>query len=542
MAGQDTVRVLVVDRDRDLLDDYRHVLCPPVTADPAQRPAGQEDDVLAPAPVAWPMPPIELLVCHAADEAIEAVRRSTDGRKPFALAFIDPSGLTGPGAPDSLEKIRSLDPEIPIVIATAAPDIDPLELSARVPPADKLFYVQKPFHAAEIRQLTLALAAKGRAERAGLAAAPEFPPAGLMAFDSDDRLLAANQTVRRLFPELAGLFARGTRYEDIQRAMAERLLPEDTLYRVEAWLRDRLQWHARSGGVLEQRLRGSRWVLLAEARLESGETWCHFHDITALKRREISRVVEASRLQMTQAFGALCERLDADTGTAQEPKVDAKVVSLHAGRDGRGPAVRSSARSAGIVADDLLGRLRAVGERQKLVPERLGLDRAVAEIARQDGPPVPTNVDLEVIAGPGLWPVLVDREKLSIALGELIMNACEAMAGGGRLTLETANLRLDREFAASRSGLVPGHYVRLSVRDSGPGMSPEIAERAINPFFTTKGDAAHLGLGLSTVHGFVRQSGGYVEIGESEAGGVSVDLYFPRSEPGSARRRARSGR
>ncbi len=104
------------------------------------------------------------------------------------------------------------------------------------------------------------------------------------------------------------------------------------------------------------------------------------------------------------------------------------------------------------------------------------------------------------------------------------------MAAGGRLALETVNIRLTRDFVATRAGLVAGEYVRLSVQDTGPGMSPELAERALNPFFTSKDKRAHMGLGLSMVYGFICQSGGYIEIDGGEGRGATVDIYFPRGE------------
>ena len=113
---------------------------------------------------------------------------------------------------------------------------------------------------------------------------------------------------------------------------------------------------------------------------------------------------------------------------------------------------------------------------------------------------------------------------------ELVRNACEAMEGSGRLTVETVNIRLTREFVASRAGLAAGEYVRISVQDTGPGMAPELVERALNPFFTSKDKNAHMGLGLSEVYGFTHQSGGYIEVDGGEGQGATIDLYFPRGE------------
>jgi len=111
-----------------------------------------------------------------------------------------------------------------------------------------------------------------------------------------------------------------------------------------------------------------------------------------------------------------------------------------------------------------------------------------------------------------------------------LRNAFEAMLNGGRLVVECTNVRLTREFTVLRPGLSPGEYVRISIQDSGPGMSGDLAERALNPFFTSKNQATHLGLGLSIVYGFAQQSGGYMDFEGGEGRGATVTLYFPRSK------------
>jgi len=526
MAGQGTIRILVVDGEPGLIDDYRLALC--AGSDKAEEDCAADLDLdfFTSAVCHEGLPGIELAACCEAAEAVEAVERSTGRQEPFALAFVDPRGTEGL---EAVARMRALDPKLHIVIVTAALDIDAPELSERVAPAERLYYVQKPFHSVEIRQLALALGEKWRGERetaeepsraseVGSTIALESSPAGVLVFDAGDRLLSANPTIARLFPGLTEFFVPGSRYEEIQWQIARQLLPKDTLYRVHAWVRDRLEWHAAGGGLHEQRLRGSRWVLLAEARAEGGGTTCHFHDITELKRREGKRAAAARLAQMSQAFAGLCDRLYLDPEAAGVGQGDGKVVSFRAGAKER--------RAAGLDGSEingLLSKLSAVAQRQRLVPDRLDLNAAVSEFVQAGDYAFPATVGVEVVVGAGLWPVLVDRAGLAAALGELIRNACDAMPEGGNLTLEIANARLDRD------GPAEADFVRLSVRDSGPGMPPEFADRALNPFFTTKAEAAHLGLGLSTVHGFVSQSGGRMEITAGDGQGTRIDLYFPRA-------------
>lgn len=126
------------------------------------------------------------------------------------------------------------------------------------------------------------------------------------------------------------------------------------------------------------------------------------------------------------------------------------------------------------------------------------------------------------------WYLHVDRNQLENAILNLAINARDAMQGEGILELSAENIVLDREFCAGK-GIVPGDYVRVAVVDSGVGMSPDVLAQAFEPFFTTKADGQGTGLGLSMVFGFVKQSGGHIEMTSVEGQGTRVHLYFPRS-------------
>lgn len=535
MAGPHAIRTLIVDDEVSLLDDYNRILRPPAETQAEGLFAKLESELFGAAVGHKRFPEIDIVAVEQGRDAVEAVRAALEEGRPFAVAFIDLYLAPGLDGLRTAEQVRALDPDVHIVLVSAQALIHPVEMSERVPPADQLYFVNKPFHAAEIQQLVLALAARWRGERwqagggrpgpGGLADALQRLPAGAIVFDRRDRLLSANEEMGELFPELAELFVAGTPYVEIQRGMAERLLPENTLVRIDTWLGDRMEWHARSGGALEQRLRGQRWVLLVEETSASGETFCLYYDITDLKRRAASRATAAHMTQMAQSFAALCEHLDAlavGSGAVAAGRGQGADISVLPGALG-GPADLGRVQS-------LSARLQAIAQRQKLSPESLGLNRVVGEVVRKLRGELGTEVRMEVIAGAGLWPVLIDGEKFETALAELVRNACEAMDRGGRLTVETANIRLSRDFVATRAGLVAGEYVRISVQDTGPGMTAELVERALNPFFTSKDKSAHMGLGLSVAYGFANQSGGYIEIDGGVGRGATVDLYFPRGE------------
>ena len=130
-----------------------------------------------------------------------------------------------------------------------------------------------------------------------------------------------------------------------------------------------------------------------------------------------------------------------------------------------------------------------------------------------------------------LWDALADPTQVDDAVVNLAINARDAMPDGGTLIIETANVYLDEDYAAEHIDVFAGEYVMLAVSDTGTGMSPEVAARALEPFFTTKPAGRGTGLGLSQVYGFVKQSGGHVSIYSELNRGTTVKLYLPRSNP-----------
>lgn len=542
MVDREMIRVLAASGDFGVIGDLRRIFGPGGRNRSQSGRVRLEDELFGAAVHHEDFPDVDLVICRQGGEAMQAVRAALSEERPFAVAFVDMLLEAGLDGLQTVQQIRAWDPRTHIVMLAGGCDVHPMDICARVPPADRLFFVQKPFHPLEMQQLVFALNAKWRGEATGLAthrpttapqitderailAAIQNHPLATIAFDRNDGLLAGNPELLRLFPELADVLVAGMSYAEVQRLMADRLLPESTLIRTENWVRGRLDWHARGGGVLEQKLAGNRWVLLIERAAVNEVTYCHYVDVTELRKRDLSRNTTAHMTAVAQTFAGLCERLGLQrsgaAGRMTPPATimsDPQIAVLHA-------------QDPGLDHDEALtlaGKLQAVAQRLKLDPEPASLNRLVAEAVQEQRTKIADDIELEVIEGAGLWEVLIDKAAVAVALGELIRNAVEAMKNGGLLLLETANARLTRDFAAARSGIGAGEYVRLSVKDSGPGMSAEIAERALNPFFTSKGDSGREGLGLSVAYGVVCQSGGYMEIDDDNQDGIKMDLYFPR--------------
>ncbi len=543
----DDIRVLIVDDDPDVIDDLHHLLVP---GGKRSQPRADHlsEELFGAALDHEAFPDVDLVICRQGGEAVESVRRGISENRPFALAFVDTRLAPGLDWLQTVEQIRAWDDRMYIVIVASSCEVHPLDICARVPPADQLFFIQKPFQGREVQQLVFALSARWCADGATritrrpavvsqvmdgreMVAAIQHYPFGTILFDRNDSLIAANPELLRLLPELTDVLSAGMFYQDMQKVIAENLVPEDALLGTEQWLRDRMNWHVSGGGVHEQRLAGDRTVLFFERVGAQDITYFHVLDVTELKRREASRASVTHLTAMAQAFAGVCDRLDLLDGGRQvqftgekADVVDPTVTVLHPLSGGR---VDGNAQN-------LVHRLQAVAQRLKLNPESIDLTQVVSETVRALQRDLPKAVRTEVVEGAGLWEVLVDSAAVGLAIRELVRNAAEAMNGEGRLLIETSNARLTREFTTARSGLNPGDYVRLSVEDSGPGMSVDLAEHALNPFFTSKADLGHDGLGLSVAYGVVCQSGGYLEIGGKIGDGTRVDLYFPRATASAA--------
>jgi PAS domain S-box-containing protein len=179
-------------------------------------------------------------------------------------------------------------------------------------------------------------------------------------------------------------------------------------------------------------------------------------------------------------------------------------------------------------AASLTQRLLAFSRRQTLDPRPTDVNRLINGMEELIRRSVGPDVEVEVVGAGGLWAAKVDQSQLENALLNLCINGRDAMApGGGRLTIETSNKWLDDRAAKARD-LPPGQYVSLCVTDTGVGMSPETQAQAFDPFFTTKPLGQGTGLGLSMIHGFVRQSGGQVRIYSEIGKGTTMCIYLPR--------------
>ena len=260
-------------------------------------------------------------------------------------------------------------------------------------------------------------------------------------------------------------------------------------------------------------------------------------DITPRKQAEEERVRLETQLRQSQkmeAVGQLAGGVAHDFNnllTAIRGYSEFALNRVGDGNPGLQKDIEEIAKSADR-ASSLTRQLLAFSRKQLLQPRILQLNDVVSEVDKMLRRLIGEDIEVVTVFGRTLGRVKADPGQIEQVLVNLVVNARDAMPDGGKLTIETSNVDVDADFAARHEGLAPGRYVTLAVHDTGHGMDAATKSRLFEPFFTTKEQGKGTGLGLATVYGIVKQSGGYVIV-ESEAGrGATFRIFLHRLEAG----------
>ena len=258
----------------------------------------------------------------------------------------------------------------------------------------------------------------------------------------------------------------------------------------------------------------------------------NFRDITERKRAADEMATLQEQFQQSQkmeAIGQLAGGIAHDFNNLLTIIKGYSQLSLMGLKEGNALKVNiEQIETATNRAADLTGRILAFSRHQMMDMKVLNLNTIVENLEKMLHRMIGENIELKMYLTEDFGRVKTDIGQIEQVIMNLAVNAKDAMPDGGKLAIETANVELDETYARDHVEVSPGRYVMLSVSDTGIGMTPEVKERVFEPFFTTKQKGEGTGLGLATVYGIVKQSGGHIWVYSEVGKGTTLKIYLPR--------------
>ncbi|EHJ49308.1 multi-sensor hybrid histidine kinase [Solidesulfovibrio carbinoliphilus subsp. oakridgensis] len=508
----------------------------------------------------------ELTLCRQGEEAVAAVAEAGREHRPFAAAFLDVRMPPGRGGLVAAEAIRAMDPWIQIVVVTAFTDIDPATIASRVPPADKLLYIQKPFHPQEIRQFATSLGAKWRAERdfqalknrletrvsertAALASANRRLTREMEERERVTKLIvAAKREWEGTFDSVQDMVVvidRQCKVRRLNLAMAHRLglPPKDVVGRECSFLFDLPdrpgersdeilamtdgRYHSREISI--PRLRGE-FLITASPLTHADDaplgTVFVAHDVTERKNLEM----RLRQSQKMEAIGTLAGGIAHDFNNILGIIMGfAEMIEAEAEQDGSLARRVDHILSACRRARDLVLQILTFSRQNDQEATPLHVGPLVKETLKLIRATVPNTIALVESIRPGRDTILAEPTQIQQILMNLCANAAHAMRETGGV-LEVGLEEAPAGLCPIPGEANPGECLRLWVRDTGPGIGPDILERVFDPFFTTKKPGEGTGMGLSVAHGVVRKYHGDIKVKSDPGQGALFDVYLPLAQ------------
>jgi signal transduction histidine kinase/DNA-binding response OmpR family regulator len=350
-------------------------------------------------------------------------------------------------------------------------------------------------------------------EAAVLQATLETVRDGVAYFTSDGLLYAFNATFLKLLdiPEGTAIVRQST-LEELAAGRSEQILQPPAGNLAEA---QHVTWAGRELDVYK-------------APVATGGFLIGISDVTARVRAE--NTVRQS--QKMEAIGHLTGGVAHDFNNLLQiisANLDLAVASGEARANAKLGQRLQNAMGAVSRGSRLTGQLLAFARRQALDPRSVDMGRIIRDMTDLLRRTLGEQIQVEAVIAGALWNTLADPTQVENVILNLAINGRDAMADGGKLTLEVANAYLDDAYATQHADVNPGQYVMLAVSDTGTGMSPDVMARVFEPFFTTKPEGKGTGLGLAQAYGFAKQSGGHIKIYSEVGEGTTVKLYLPRT-------------
>ncbi len=345
-------------------------------------------------------------------------------------------------------------------------------------------------------------------------------------YDPEDRLVMANKQSLAVNAAIGSKFELGMTFEEIVRDICRNGLVEAALGKEEEWINERLRLHNRMSSAIEVKRRDGRIFVVQDQELPDGSRSSVAVETTKLKNME-DQLRQAQRME---AVGQLAGGIAHDFNNLLGIMLgNAELLEGKAGFNEKSQKHLRSIVGAIDRAAALSTRLLTFSRQQHLDPKTSNVCDLIYGLEDMLKRTLGETIGLYIGSDANIWSVMIDSNQFENALINLSINARDAMPMGGRIEIKAVNESLKSGDNRLLSGMPPGDYVLISISDTGEGIPAERLEKVFEPFYTTKEVGKGSGLGLSMVHGFIKQSECHITI-ESEVGrGTTVKIYMPRN-------------
>lgn len=538
-------RILVIDDNRSIHDDFRKILAPVNAADDALE-AAEAALFGSPVQTQTARQTFTIDTASQGEEGLQMVKNAKAQGQPYAMAFVDVRMPPGWDGIETTRQIWQVCPDMQIVICTAYADCCWSEVQEQIKPRDRMLILKKPFDIIEVLQLAISLTEKSRLlleskshlqdleqrvklrtqelEASKLAAHEkasllELSRDAILVCGLDHRVTYWNKSAERLYGWTAA--------EAIGRLVTE---IKDQNSEVFQQAFEKVMQAGEWDGELNQvgkdgrkLIVEGRWTLLRDAAGQPRSILVINTDITERKKVE----EQLLRAQRMESLGTLAGGIAHDLNNALTPiMMSIELLKLHeqdALRLGVLATIENSARRGADMVRQVLSFSRGV-EGQRVEVQAGHLLKGIEKIANET---FHKNIRVSSDIPANLWIVLGDPTQIHQMLLNLCVNARDAMPNGGTLKLSAGNLILDEQCAAMIAGAKPGPYLFIELEDSGTGMPPEVIDRIFEPFFTTKELGKGTGLGLSSALAIIKSHQGFIRVSSELDKGSKFQVYLP---------------
>jgi two-component system, cell cycle sensor histidine kinase and response regulator CckA len=554
---QENNRILVVDDNASIHDDFRKILAPPSVRSESLQAA--EAALFGDTPKPTMHKAFEIDSAFQGEEALEKVRSASAAGRPYALAFVDVRMPPGWDGVETITRLWAAAPDLQIVICTAYSDYSWHDIAARAVAPHSMVVLKKPFDNIEVLQLAHALChkwlmtAQAKAHTAQLEEMVKARTAQLSAEIAErkrtEEVLRESEERFRAFmdnsPAIAFIKDRQGCYvylnKPFERHFGLRLSDCAGKTDFDMWPPDLALAMRNSEALVLETEQPKEFIESIPVRGGANEEWLVWKfalrdrhgekfiggvgvDLTERNRLE----AELRQSQKLEAVGQLAGGVAHDFNNILAVIIGYSETALD--RVDAGSELEQNVRQIMKAANrgtTLIGQLLAFSRKQVMWPRVIDVNSALIDIDKILHRLIREDIYLTLLLGPDTGCVKVDPGQVEQLVINLVVNARDAMPGGGELRLETESITLGADEAATH-GVSPGEYAAIHVTDSGTGMAPEVQARIFEPFFTTKASGHGTGLGLSTCYGIAKQNGGFITVDTAPGQGSTFRVYLPK--------------